>query len=105
MLKKKCEKRSPMKIKKNHKVASMNKDLSLIAATVNTVRQIIEKKDTSAKETNEAETEQITIEEMGQRMSENPGSITPKLQITEVEIMRQNVLWELGIIQNIGIKH
>ena len=79
----------------------MNKDLPSTTATGNTVRQIIENEDTVAKEANDVETEQITVEEMGQEMSENPESITPNFHTNDVEIMRQNILRELGIVQNI----
>ena len=82
-------------------VPSMNKDLLSTTATGNTVRQIIENEDTVAKEANDVETEQITVEEMGQEMSENQDSITPNFQSNDVEIMRQNILRELGIVQNI----
>ena len=82
-------------------VPSMNRDLPSTTATGNTVRQIIEDEDTAVKEANDVETEQITVEEMSQEMSENPDSITPNFQTNDVEIMRQNILRELGIVQNI----
>ena len=74
----------------------MSRDLPSTTATGNTVRQIIENEDTAVKEPNDVETEQITVEEMGQEMSENPDSITPNFQTNDVEIMRQNILrsWE-----------
>ena len=82
-------------------VPSMNKDLPSTTATGNTARQIIENEDTVEKEANDVETEQITVEKMGQEMSENPDSITPNFQINDVKIMTQNILRELGIVQNI----
>ena len=80
---------------------NVSKDLPSTIAASNSIRQIIESKDIYAKETNETEAEQITIEKMSQEMSENLDSITPNFQTTEVEIMSRDVLMELAIIQNI----
>ena len=80
---------------------SIGKEQSPTLATDNIVGQIFENRDTITEEVNEVETEQMITEARDKESTDAPEDITPELQSVELETMRQNILRELGVTQNI----
>ena len=80
--------------------ANKGKEQHLTASADNIVGQIFQCRDIVTEKITETDTEDITIEKLDKDRTENLESTIPILQNVEIEILKEEILRELGIIQN-----